>query len=203
MLTCNPVLPEQSSGARRDRDRSKLDSAIDGVAATRERVHAKVRVAERMLSKTMEAMSDIDDYCHQQEEMLNRAGYENHPGRARHRCPIPRRPSAREEVLKRSAANGVFDFRIEPQPNGWGKATVQGKILDLPPALSHLLGILASDSGEPCADKFVPWKSVQVLHQRMEKARGVPSERGGMRNLMYRLRKLFTDNDLTPFFITS
>ena len=76
------------------------------------------------------------------------------------------------------------------------------KRVALPPALTELIGILASDEGQS-PDELVAWKSFDRMGELLEKRLGRPFSNHNVSQLLSRLRGVFKGADLDQRLVES
>ncbi len=101
--------------------------------------------------------------------------------------------------LRRLAANGTTQFRMDLRPDGSAELWLGGQPLELTAKLAQLLALLVEDTG-PTADGLVGWKPCAVIASRLAERDG-SAQSGALRQNLYRLRRALRDADENPFLV--
>lgn len=171
-----------------------MDPATDDKTRNRARVNVTrslgdvIRDVERIVERgerVLEELYAIERAVSEKSYSLSR----------RRRGPKPPAPA--------SPAPAVQNLHLEGMEKGCAVVSFDGgKRVALPPALTELIGILASDEGQS-PDEFVAWKSFDRVGELLEKRLGRRFSHHNVSQLLSRLRAVFKGADLDQRLVES
>jgi hypothetical protein len=118
-------------------------------------------------------------------------------------CTLPRRTRGPNPPAPKSPAPSLQNLHLKGMEKGCVVVSFDGgKRIAFPPALTELMGILASDESDS-PDEFVAWKSFDRVGELLEKRLGRRFSHHNVSQLLSRLRGVFKGADLDARLIES